>query len=291
MDTATALLADDPRTARGAGRHLADASGRRPPATRTGYQRRHPGAADDRRGRRARAHRAAADRRTPTRTFLVDRAYEQIKLDLDHQDVGRGPGQRRRLLRRRRDGRLHPHVPRRRRPARHPGRLDRARARPPRRGPAAAAGGRRPRRPGLHATVDTGQRPAASAARRCTRCAQGATAWWWPSGRCSTRCSRDRGPGRHRRLHHTPRPFDTAALRALLPPHPATWCWSSRTSPAHRAGWSPRRCRDVPHRLLALGVGRADLHRYGSPKDHARWHGLDAAGLRRSIIPFVTRSG
>jgi transketolase len=46
---------------------------------------------------------------------------------------------------------------------------------------------------------------------------------------------------------------------------------------------------DLPHRLLALGVGRADLHRYGSPKDHARWHGLDAAGLRRSITEFVVK--
>lgn len=41
--------------------------------------------------------------------------------------------------------------------------------------------------------------------------------------------------------------------------------------------------RHVPHRVFALGVGRADLHRYGRPADHAAWHGLDAAGLRRSI--------
>lgn len=43
----------------------------------------------------------------------------------------------------------------------------------------------------------------------------------------------------------------------------------------------------VPHRLLALGVGRAELRRYGDPTDHARWHGLDAAGLRRSIREFL----
>jgi transketolase len=41
--------------------------------------------------------------------------------------------------------------------------------------------------------------------------------------------------------------------------------------------------RHVPHRTVALGVGRADLHRYGRPADHAAWHGLDAAGLRHSI--------
>jgi transketolase len=44
---------------------------------------------------------------------------------------------------------------------------------------------------------------------------------------------------------------------------------------------------DRPHRSLALGVGRADLHRYGTPADHAHWHGLDAAGLRRSISEFL----
>jgi transketolase len=34
-------------------------------------------------------------------------------------------------------------------------------------------------------------------------------------------------------------------------------------------------------------VGRADLHRYGDPMDHAAWHGLDAAGLRKSIAEFT----
>jgi transketolase len=41
---------------------------------------------------------------------------------------------------------------------------------------------------------------------------------------------------------------------------------------------------DRPHRLLALGVGRRDLHRYGTPEDHDRWHGLDAASLRTRIM-------
>jgi transketolase len=46
--------------------------------------------------------------------------------------------------------------------------------------------------------------------------------------------------------------------------------------------------RHVPHRLLALGVPRTpELRRYGSPRDHQRAHGLDAAGLRRSIADFV----
>jgi transketolase len=44
----------------------------------------------------------------------------------------------------------------------------------------------------------------------------------------------------------------------------------------------------VPHRILGLGVGRTDLHRYGTPADHDRWHGLDPAGLRRSIGAWLT---
>ncbi len=46
--------------------------------------------------------------------------------------------------------------------------------------------------------------------------------------------------------------------------------------------------RDVPHRLLALGVGRTDLHAYGTPSDHAARHGLDPAGIRHSIHAFLS---
>jgi transketolase len=83
---------------------------------------------------------------------------------------------------------------------------------------------------------------------------------------------------------NTPRPFDARGLRALghqdvvmVEPYLAG------TSSAVLA----EALRDVPSRVLNLGVGQADLHRYGSPKDHARWHGLDATGLRRSISEFV----
>ncbi|MEH1017599.1 transketolase [Micromonospora sp. CPCC 206060] len=81
-----------------------------------------------------------------------------------------------------------------------------------------------------------------------------------------------------------PRPFDTAGLRALTGTEvvlvePYLAGTSSRLVDAALA--------DRPHRLLSLGVGRDDLHRYGSAADHARWHGLDAAGLRRSISAFL----
>ena len=82
----------------------------------------------------------------------------------------------------------------------------------------------------------------------------------------------------------TPRPFDAAGLRALAARdvvlvEPYLAGTSSRVAADALAG--------VPHRLLALGVGRTDLHRYGSPEDHDRRHGLDPAGLRASIGDFL----
>jgi transketolase len=83
---------------------------------------------------------------------------------------------------------------------------------------------------------------------------------------------------------NTPRPFDAAGLRALF-------CRDVIMVEPYLAGTSARHVAEalsgVPHRVLHLGVGRADLRRYGRPKDHARWHGIDAAGLRRSISAFV----
>ncbi|MEU7587943.1 transketolase [Micromonospora sp. NPDC049230] len=83
---------------------------------------------------------------------------------------------------------------------------------------------------------------------------------------------------------HTPRPLDTLGLRALAGAEVVL------VEP-YLAGTSSalvgRAMADVPHRLLALGVGRTDLRRYGGPADHTRWHGLDAAGLRQSIGAFL----
>lgn len=87
---------------------------------------------------------------------------------------------------------------------------------------------------------------------------------------------------------NTPRPFDIAALRELS--H-----HSVVLVEPYLAGTSARVVGEaligVPHRLLNLGVGRADLRRYGEPADHARWHGLDPASLRAAIVDFTAAYG
>jgi transketolase len=44
---------------------------------------------------------------------------------------------------------------------------------------------------------------------------------------------------------------------------------------------------DIPHRVLGLGVGIDELRHYGKPAEHRAAHGLDPAGLRASITDFL----
>ncbi|MFF0192322.1 transketolase family protein [Streptomyces anulatus] len=44
---------------------------------------------------------------------------------------------------------------------------------------------------------------------------------------------------------------------------------------------------DLPHRVLGLGVGRAELRRYGQLEEHLTAHGLDPRGLRGRITGFL----
>ena len=83
----------------------------------------------------------------------------------------------------------------------------------------------------------------------------------------------------------TVRPFDGRGLRAVLgsPEVVLVEPWLVGTS-AHVVSAA---LSDVPHRLLALGVGRQELRRYGSPEDHVGAHGLDAAGIRRALEGFL----
>ncbi|MET8022908.1 transketolase family protein [Streptomyces avermitilis] len=85
----------------------------------------------------------------------------------------------------------------------------------------------------------------------------------------------------------TARPFDAVALRratetagtdvVLVEPYLA----GTSTGAANDA------LRDVPHRVLGLGVGRRELRRYGSVDEHMVAHGLDAGSLRQRIAEFA----
>ncbi|CAM5633676.1 putative 33.6 kDa protein in fasciation locus [Streptomyces avidinii] len=85
----------------------------------------------------------------------------------------------------------------------------------------------------------------------------------------------------------TVRPFDAAALRAA----------AGRAAPdvvlvePYLAGTSTAAANDaleqLPHRVLGLGVGRAELRRYGTLEEHTAAHGLDPASLRARIAAFT----
>ncbi|HEX4687945.1 MAG TPA: transketolase [Nocardioides sp.] len=84
---------------------------------------------------------------------------------------------------------------------------------------------------------------------------------------------------------HTVRPFDAATFRAVLarPDVVLVEPWLAGTS----ARVVSDALRDVPHRLLSLGTRRMELRHYGTPAEHQRAHGLDAAGIRRSLESFL----
>ena len=86
---------------------------------------------------------------------------------------------------------------------------------------------------------------------------------------------------------HSVRPFDEATLRTVLatPDVVLVEPWLAGTS----ARVVSDALRDVPHRLLSLGTRRMELRHYGTPAEHQRAHGLDAAGIRRSIESFLDR--
>ncbi|MEV4714646.1 transketolase [Micromonospora sp. NPDC049374] len=219
--------------------------------------------------------------------FLVERTYEQIKLDLDHQGVGAvlvsvGAS------------------------------YDRAAAGRTHLGPADVAlidtlhdwtvhvPGHRDEIPGLLRDVVCGRDSA------YVRLSTQSNAQAYPEAG-DLRVLRDAGPGAALLVAvgptvdavldatsdlpvtvaytHRPRPFDTTGLRALVDSEVIL------VEP-YLAGTSARlvsaALTDRPHRLLALGVRREELRRYGSAADHARWHGLDAAGLRHSITEFLS---
>ena len=87
----------------------------------------------------------------------------------------------------------------------------------------------------------------------------------------------------------TVRPFDSAALRAALAGH--TRADVVLVEP-YLVGTSvpsvAEALTDLPHRVLGLGVGREELRRYGTMPEHIAAHGLDAASLRARIDHWST---
>jgi len=85
----------------------------------------------------------------------------------------------------------------------------------------------------------------------------------------------------------TVRPFDRAGLAAALRGTDVVLVepYLAGTSAAEVA----RALLDRPHRLLALGVEIPELRRYGTPAEHRAAQGLDAAGIRASLTAFGTR--
>jgi transketolase len=81
------------------------------------------------------------------------------------------------------------------------------------------------------------------------------------------------------------RPFPAALLRETLgaPAVVVVEPYLAGTSVPEVA----RALGGVPHRVLGLGVARDELRRYGAPSEHQAAHGLDAPGIRASISAFL----
>jgi len=85
----------------------------------------------------------------------------------------------------------------------------------------------------------------------------------------------------------TVRPFDAATLTGTLgrPDVVLVEPYLAGTSAAVIA----RALADRPHRLLALGVGRAEARHYGTAAEHDHAHGLDPAGIRAAVTSLLER--
>lgn len=86
----------------------------------------------------------------------------------------------------------------------------------------------------------------------------------------------------------TVRPFDGEGLRAATGAADAS---DVVIVEPYLAGTSTRFANDAladrPHRVLGLGVGRRELRRYGQLDEHLVAHCLDARGLRERIAAFL----
>lgn len=88
----------------------------------------------------------------------------------------------------------------------------------------------------------------------------------------------------------TVRPFDGAALRRAVGVADAA---DAVIVEPYLAGTSTAAANDAlaetPHRALGLGVARRELRRYGTLEEHLTGQGLDPASLRERISAFLAR--
>lgn len=86
---------------------------------------------------------------------------------------------------------------------------------------------------------------------------------------------------------NTPRPLDTAGLRDLAARTGNTVVMVEPYLEGTSAAIVSRTLSDRPHRLLSIGVGVEELRRYGTAADHERLHGLDAEGIGARLRGFL----
>ncbi|MEU1039177.1 transketolase family protein [Streptomyces sp. NPDC005551] len=85
----------------------------------------------------------------------------------------------------------------------------------------------------------------------------------------------------------TVRPFDAAGLRRATGPGAADVVLVEPYLAGTSTGAANDALADLPHRVLGLGVGRRELRRYGTVDEHVAAHGLDAGTLRERIGGFL----
>jgi transketolase len=88
----------------------------------------------------------------------------------------------------------------------------------------------------------------------------------------------------------TVRPFDAAGLRQATEAAGTDVVLVEPYLAGTSTGRVAEALSDVPHRVLGLGVGRRELRRYGTIEEHVAAHGLDATNLRRRIGGFTGRA-
>jgi transketolase len=85
---------------------------------------------------------------------------------------------------------------------------------------------------------------------------------------------------------HTPRPLDEETLRNAVDGSDVILIEPYLVGTS--AGAVMAALSDRPIRLLSIGVPSVELRRYGTPADHARYHGLDAPGIRARLEAWLS---